>query len=309
MPYVIDIKHSTRQGSTELASKGKLFIQRGDWSVTYYVIGDSLSDTPNDIIGASGIPPLYYPLYDGYCNKITPKEVSRTKNPRTGAICGLWEVTCEFDTDIDPNSEAGGDGTPDLKPPQWRWTGEQEEQPLTEDVLTGEPVVTGAGEPILITTPFWYPILEIRRYEKLSTWDDDTILDYSNTLNLVQFWGAKMGCARMLPIETDFVETIESAQYVPVTYKIKFKMVWDQSSLDWKFYSWLIEVPHRGVLYRKAPGAEPEPHATAETKWQITEVELNADGTKNTSLLEPYKYLSFNGLLFSNFNDLSLGPW
>ena len=301
MPQVLGVKRLGASGTTELQRKQKLFTTRGDYTLVYTVLGDSTADDPDVIRDTVGIPPLFYPLYGGFCNKISPRQVDTVT--AGGPRRGLWEVTCEFTTDLTQEDNK----PPTAIQPNWRWVGDSAIERLERDAETRDDIVNANGEPIIIDHPVNIVVLEIIRYERHPL-DPLIIYKYSNTVNKEEFWGAPEGTALMEPIETEFVEYIDGQPYVPVTYRIKFKMRWIPLIEDWDWDTWMVVVPQRGLLYRDAPDEEPRLHADEKNHWQPVEVNLDDDGTKLPDG-EPMKYLSFNRYRKEDFNNLSLGPW
>ena len=304
MPKVLGVKVGSVDASDEVTKKDRIHVRRKRITSTSYVLGDTLSDTEEDILATSGIPALWSPLRGALCKSRTPKEVDRVINPNTGVACGLWEVTAEFDSDVDPD-ECTDD--PSCKTPIVRWHGETEEEVLEKDAITGEPVQTAAGEPILITSPYVLPVLEIKRYETYP-FDPNVMLDYSHRTNAEVFWGAPIGSALMLPMEVD-EETINQVKYAVPTYRIKFKI---KPDLD---EPWKARVLHHGFQYLdENEGGSGSGSACGEgivyrDKFgNSATINLAEDGTL-LPLCDPPNFLEFNRFTKIDFNNLSLGPF
>lgn len=293
MPTVLGIKEGSIGADFSKVKKQDVWTDAKAFDLTYYVLGDSINDREDEIILASGIPPLGYPLRGCYCKKLTPTETNRVANPSTGTPVGLWEVKANFDDDYTPED----DQPPTSKPPVIRWHGETEEEILEKDVETGDPVQTDADEPILITTPFVLPVLEIKRWENYP-FDPNTMLDYSHHVNSAEFWGAPVGSALMLPMEVD-EETAEGIKYCVVTYKIKFKI---KPDLD---EPWKARVLHHGSKYRKNAG---QPPVQCQDRYgNPTTFNLAEGGTKLAEGAEKV-FKDFSRFQKANFNALSLDP-
>lgn len=293
MPKVLGVKDGSIESDVDIEKRDKRWVARKKLRLTYYVLGDTLNTDEDDITSTSGIPPLFYPYKGTLCKSRKAKETNRIIHPVTGVAAGLWEVTCEFDNDLNPDDEQ----PPESKPPTIRWSGETEEEVLEKDAVTGLPVQTDAEEPIIITTPFVCPVLEIKRYEAYP-FDPDVMLAYVHKTNSTGFWGAPAGSALMLPMEVD-EETIEKIKYAVVTYRIKFKIKPGIAE------PWMARVLHHGFKYRKNAGEKPtifmDKHGNPATI-NLT----NGIGTKKEGLPD---YLEFNRFTKANFNALSLGPF
>ena len=302
--------YGIKEGSTSVElttrrTRRGLWRDRKTFSLTYYVLADSLDEDEADISNATGIPPKFYPLRGCFCIAHHPKEIQTVVHPVSGALTTLWELTADFDSE----AESDDDVPPESRPPKYRWTPETEEEMLERDVVTGAPIQTACGERILITHPVVVPVLEIVRWE-FYPFDPNVMLYFANRTNSAPFWGAPAGTALMLPMEVGEYELIPvagaSVRYVPVTYRIKFKLRPDPARPSTLLANpWMSRVLHQGFLYRTAPGEAPEIHVDSNNR--PSPVNLAADGTENTSGT-PY-FLEFHRHALANFNVLSLGPF
>lgn len=306
MPRVLDLKQDFFSATTALQRKEKMFSRTKKFDLVYVVMGDNVGiDNEETILSAPGIPQLFYPLRGCFCQSRTPSEVSRICHPVTGALAGLWEVKCEFSSDIDMEA----DRPPEAKLPRVRWTGETEDVPLDVDAVSGRPVQTSAGEPIIATTPTLMPVLEITRYEKYP-FNPEVMLEYANHTNTTPFWGASKGTALMLPMEVED-EIIEGKKYNNVKYRIKFKLSQTlnplSNSMVWNEYTWRFRPMDRGYLYVPEEGSEPQLNLDA----QRNPAPVNLDGKTGRKLEEGEdpEYLEFNRFPETDFNRLSLGPF
>lgn len=296
MPKILGLKDGASKAQTQLQKKDNLWFTQKTFENTYFVLSDTLADTEDTILGAVGVPSLWSALRGCLCKEVSADEIQRVVHPITGVPAILWEATAKYDSNIDADEEQDDD--PIAKTPTIRWHGETEEEVLEEDAITGDPVETKAKEPILLTTPFVMPVLEIKRYETYP-FDPNVILDYSHRTNSAAFWGAPAGSALFLPPEVD-EETIEQVKYAVVTYRIKFKI---KPGVD---EPWKARVLHHGFKYRKKAGEAPEVYT--DKHGNPATVNLNDDGT----LLpdgQPAKFLEFNRFKKANFNALTLGPF
>lgn len=295
MPTVIGVKDGSHAADYSIQKQDKLEIIIKKFTKTWYVLADSVDQDDDSILGASGIPVLYTLSNGAYTKGKKAKVLSRVRHPVSGTATELWEVKVDFDSSIDPNQD---EEDPTNKPAIIRWHGETEDELLEKDPITGDPIETDAGEPILITTPYVMPVLEIKRYESYP-FNPNTMLNYSHRVNSTAFWGAAAGTALMLPMEVD-QETIEGTIYAIVTYRIKFKI---KEGID---EPWKARLLHHGFKYRPAAGAKPEifkdKHGNPATVNLAAGGTLLADGAAAD-------YKEFNRFTKANLNDLSLGPF
>lgn len=324
-------KSKTPSENYNLESKSRGFIRRRKYTEVVYILGDSMSDTVDQVRAVAGLPTLYQE-YDGcYCVDISPKEAATVVNPTTGVTCSLWEVTIAWDSDLGTDSEPGGDpsSAPDAKPPQYKWNVEIIEVPMEKDGL-GNPVVLPTGEPVVLMKQKMIAVLTIQRNEKFP-YEPSKVFTYANTLNNAAFWGAPTCHAWLLPPETDFPFAEGGIVYVPVTYTIKFKgfkgavdpgtgitgLTWDSQDI------WCSEkVLCKGLYHYDAgeyaawvaagsdPATRPKPRLNRDDDNNPIERALDPDdGTILPDQSSP-EYISFaSDLPYSNFDDLNLQPW
>jgi hypothetical protein len=188
--------------------------------------------------------------------------------------------------------------------PVWRWYGEELEEVLEVDAVTGDPVQTDAEEPIITTAEYAIAILEIKRYE-FFPFDPNVILDYSCHVNSNTFWGAPEGTARMLCPEASEKEVINGVDYVHVTYKIKFKIKKIAGVMQED--SWKARLLHHGFKFREAVGSAPEIYTDKHGNPATVNL-TNGTGTKKADGADP-DYKEFNRYPKVDFDTLSLGPF
>lgn len=297
---VLGVKEGSIESNLTLEKRKGTSVYKKSFRRTYYVLGDDLDDTEEDVFNTPGVPTYYTLLRGCYCRSIVAREINQVIHPTTGTACGLWEVDADFDSDVNPDD----DERPENKPPKIRWHGETEEEVLEKDAITGNPVQTAAGEPILITTPYVTPVLEIRRYE-IFPFDPDIMLSYSHRTNSTTFWGAPAGSALMLPMDVD-EEMVKPAKdedpirYAVVTYKIKFKIKPGLAE------PWKARVLHHGFKHRPAIGKPPVIYR--DRYGNPATINLDANGVKLADGAAP-QYLEFNRFQKADFNALTLGPF
>jgi len=303
MPTVIGKKDGSHSAGYRIEKQDKIEIVMKSWSDVWYVLADTVDQDDDLILMASGLPTLYDISNGAYCKNKKAKAVTRVRHPVTGAATELWEVAIDFDNDIDPDQ--GDEDDPTNKPATIRWHGETEDELLEKDPITGEAIETDAGEPILMTSPFVMPVLEIKRYESYP-FNPNTMLNYSHRINSTAFWGAAEGTALMLPMEVD-QETIEGVIYAVVTYRIKFKIKEGQDE------PWKAHLLHHGFKYRPEAGGKPEifkdKHGNPATVNLKTEADNPGEGGTLLPDGDPAEYKEFNRFTKANFNTLSLGPF
>ena len=211
-----------------------------------------------------------------------------------------WEVEVVF-SNVQKRSDAVN---PQNEPwdldPEWSWSYENMEMPLTADAQNAARGITNsAGEPLPpSTTQLAITVLTIRRAE--ATFNDATIDDYVNHVNSSSFWGRAKNKALMAGITANQARR-DLTKYWMVEYVIKFSPLpdgWTFKPLDEGTYYWSggvgtgIKIPFGDDAFQQVVG------------------NLNGSGGKNTNPLTP-SFVSppYNRYDEVNFNSLSLGPW
>jgi len=310
MPAVLGVKNSSISSNTLLVTKAAGAFRRKNFKKTFIVLADTVSQIDDDILATAGIPPLFSVLNSAFCVGLHPKEEDRIRrHPVTGVPTILWEVVADFDSNLD-RTEEEEDKPPESKTPKTNWSGETEEEVLTEDVITGEAIQTKAEEPIIITGSVVRPILEIRRYE-FWPFDPDTIVNFAAKVNSTEFYGAPEGSALMLPMSTE-EQLIEQIRYNIVTYRIKFNIKpTDFGPEGLKPDTWKAKILHHGFKHRVRFGAgniPGEPEVFTDKFGNPATVNLDIEGVKLADKADPV-FLEFNRYSKVDFNILSLGPF
>lgn len=306
MPYFLGEKDGANSGELALVTKNNLPTSKLTFQRVYQVIADDANQSEALILSTTGIPALYQKVSYAYCVKKSGQEVATVKHPVTGILSILWEVTCDFDSNLDAEE---AEKTPTEKKPKIRWYGQSIEEVLEKDVITGKPITTVPGEQILITYPVAIAILEVKRFENYP-FSPDTIFEYQNTTNSEPFYGAPIGTALMLPIEAE--ETIiDGERYIASTYRIQFKLK-KNSSGAYIQDTWLAEPLHQGTKYFPhlviGSGDQPPAQVAADAYGNPTTVNLSETGLKLPPGFPPV-FLKFNKHRKVDFNLLSLGPY
>lgn len=301
MPKLLGEKEATNSGSVGLVKKNKFYTLQARFSRTYYVLADNTSQQEATIIATSGIPPLLSLLTGAWCMNKQGKEVAAIPNhPVTGVPTVLWEVTADFDSDVDVEE---ADQSPEARTPKIRWYGENETEVLEKDAITGDAIETVPGEPIIVEVPVVRPVLEVRRFE-IPPFDPDTILDYVNHANSTAFYGAPEGTALMLPMDVSEEKIVDEIRVIEVTYRIKFNIKKDGDSLASD--TWKAKPLHHGFKYFKDV-ADP-PLTWTDERGNPATINLAEDGTRLADGADPV-FLEFNRYPKVNFNTLNLGPF
>lgn len=307
MPKVLGEREAANLGDISLVRKNKFWTKQSKFARTYYVLSDNVSQTEATIMATSGVPQHLSILSGAWCIRQEAKEVATVgKHPTLGVPCILWEVTCHFDSDVDVDEASQ---TPTARTPKVRWYGENEEELLDADAITGDPIVTPAGERLLVTGPACISILEVRRFES-PPFSPTIQLDYANHANSTTFYGAPEGTALMLPIEASEPQVIDSTSVVEVIYRIKFKIKKAPGG-GLQSNTWMAKPLAQGTKYLKeGSGGSGGMVATVYTdaNGNRTTVNLAADGTKLPPDAPPV-FLAFNRFPKVNFNTLALGPF
>lgn len=300
MPKLLGEKDGTSTGTVGLVKKDRFYTLQAKFSRTYYVLSDNLSQNEATIIATSGIPPLLSLLSGAWCMEKKGKEITRVIHPVTGVPAVLWEVTASFDSDVDVDE---ADQSPEARTPKVRWYGENEEELLEKDAITGDAIQTVPGEPILIEVPYVRPILEVKRFE-LPPFDPDTQLDFANHTNSAAFYGAPEGTALMLPIEASEEQVVDQVRVITVTYKVKFNIKEEGGGMA--IDTWKAKPLHHGFKFFPAVGEPAEVYN--DKHGNPATINLAADGTQLGDGDNPV-FLSFNRFPKANLNLLNLGPF
>jgi hypothetical protein len=260
MPTYLGLEEGAFDAEETLEKRGSgLQVRIMKLTQCHYVLGDTNADTEVEILGVAGIPELGSLLRNMRCRSRKPSEENTVKHPTTGVLCGLWKVTCEFDSDIDEdqgdNNNNGGGNNDNTEPtnlrPKRRRHTEKVEEILEANADDATPIQTTAGEPIIITDEIPHPAMDVTKYESypfLMT----KFYRYSNHTNSRPFYGAPPGCALLDDIQTE-EETVNGRLYERVTYTIRFRL------LKYRPFNlvnlivpdgWDLEVPNQGYLHR-----------------------------------------------------------
>lgn len=305
MPLVIGEVHAAPEGNLSMKKKGKIWVPDFKFSRTYIVIADSISQGERDVITAAGVPSLFTFSQGAYCKRLSGKEMSRVVHPLTEVPTTIWHVTAEFDSELDQDQNQD----PDNQPPKVSWDGEEELEVLDRDVITGEPIVTTAGERIIITGPVMMPVLRIQRVE-LYPFNPSIILQYCNKVNSEAFYGAPTGTALMKKITSEdfWQDNGDGVQihYERVDYLIKFKLKEDPDNPgSLQADTWKSRPLNEGTLEADENGDIVE--AVDKNGNPIT-VNLELTGQRLDPGEDPV-YLEFNRFGKVNFAPLNLGPY
>jgi hypothetical protein len=298
MPKILNVKDGSYNAETYLKKQGSTLVHHKRFSKAWEVLSDDTLQDEDAILMTTGIPAIFAASNGAYCRKRKATEQQTVIHP-DGGLAILWDVTADFDSEVDPNED---ESDPLAKPPKTWWTSETIDEVIEKDI-NGNPVQTDAGEPLIVTEPVTIPVLNIKRYE-LYHFDPNVILDYANHKNSAAFWGAPAGACLFSSPETTEPETIDGTQYTLVTYRIKFKLKKENGVLV--AGSWNKRVLHHGYKYIDPDDGEVK---TYEINGQPATVNLQ-NGTGNPlGQVDPAEYLEWETKHEADFNALSLGPF
>jgi len=317
MPVVLGILDGSDEGKDCLEEKKKIWVRKREHQRTYIVLADTVNDTEEEIKGASGVPPLFFPLNGCVCNDRTAEEVQTVVHPLTGVTTILWHVKCNFTSGLNASDQ---DQPPEAKRPQVRWDSRTEDEVLEFDVGDARPIQTDAGEPMIITAPGYIFILEVTRYE-VGAFDPKVKLLYEGCANSAPFYGAPQETAVLAKINAEeewlppHTGSGPDQLYNKVTYTIEFKirrLVVAAFGLvtvgdDLIPLTQRSRVLHAGYKYRKEAGAPSEIYLDKAGNPQQVNLALGT-GVKLAEGADP-QYKMFQRLYTKDFNALSLGPF
>lgn len=317
MPTVLGYRDSSGSASDGLQKDDQHWVYKASRKRTIVVLADSASQTEDDIANTTGVPALFSPVNGCYCKSREFREVQTVIHPTTGVLTILWEVDCDFDSDMDPNQNQ----PPESQRPTLSWDAEEEDEVLKFDLGNGQPIKTDADEPMFIEVPEYYPTLSITRYER-GVFDPRVILMYVNHTNSVPFYGAPTNTTVCTGIRADEEQKKTSNDpnaatelYNKVTYNFKFKIkrataaAWGMVLVTDNMLegTMLHRQLHAGYKYRKVAGGPPLVYLDKQGNPQMVNLKLE-DGTK---LAEgaPAEYKVFTTKFEADFNNLNLGPF
>lgn len=250
MPSIIDVRYGSIGGTDGFTVEDGVIKTNKGFKMTYIILADNTSQTQDDI-GATGALPQVGSLLRGCLVKDRKfEETDIVSNPMTGVRCGLWEVECEYSSDM---KTAFNDTTPKVG-----WGGEIERRALERDIATGRRVTTTAGEPIFSEWDDPMPILKVTRQEAYP-FNPNTILLYVGRVNAVTFYGSPPGTVFMLPIEVE-EEVVNGIKMCHVTYSLKFKFEYNYAGIV-QANSWQACLLNQGYMYRPNPVVAPSQNA------------------------------------------------
>jgi hypothetical protein len=210
-----------------------------------------------------------------------------------------WEVTALFDNTVKRADASNVDNNPWDLEPEWGWSSENMEVPLTFDIEDPTRAIqNSAGESLPpISTVITIPVLTIRRAEL--DFDDSIIDEYTNKRNSTGFWGRAKDTALMASIRATQAKRT-TQKYWDVEYVIKFCNLpegWNVKLLDEGTYYWVGGV-NTGI---KQPFGD--------DAFQQIVGNLNGFGGKNTTSVPAFVDPPFRRYDKADFNTLNLGPW
>lgn len=293
MPILLGIEDGSTEVLDGLKQEGQTAELASDKSHrrTYIVLADNCGQNSDTILATSGIPALRAAVQGMYVDRRTPKEAATVIHPVTGVLTILWHI------DIEATNQWPATSGQEPDPLDWtpviRWKTWRYERRVARDVITGDPIVTRAFEPIEASYEAILPLLEIERYEAYP-FDPGVILDYCGHLNTSTFWGAAENNALIDEISVE-EERIEGVKLCKVTYAIKF------------FGEFIFKPLHQGFRYKRLIGAGPawEIVNATDVNGNPLRINLDEDGFPLAND-DPPVYLEFNTYPKTNFAPLGI---
>jgi hypothetical protein len=281
-------------------------ILNGSWEVNYQadprvglkksatldltIAAQSVSTDEDNIISNTPGLPLLYGFYGGmWCKRITLKDIGGGQHPLTHTPTRFWMASCQFDSETDTNSS---ETNPLFRPVVITRDSTVVDEQIFLDAITGDPIVTAAGEPMYLTAPTVMPVFTFTRFEPYP-YPDAQILNLTNATNLSAFRGAPSGTALMLKIRTNEV-TIKNVRYEQVSYTIQFKINRYNPSQP---NTWAENLPHVGTFYKDGDRIL---NVDRDGVARGTIYHLNPNGTKRL-FSDPVDYRTFNRMRKVNF--------
>lgn len=288
MPILFCEKSESRDANVSMEESRFSIRINKSFSRTYIVLGTDLEEKEITIAGAYGLPRVgttsdefntylatvdsslftnwihmgsstgvaYYratqAVPSGYwVRSVSAKEISNVFNIVSGdsVFTVAWEVQVTFETP--KPGETSGSTTPDQLPIEVQWDSEKETLSLEKDIITGEPVVTAANEPMGAEYTRSIAVLTLKKYYPSTFVPQAVKLVYEDSVCNHIFWGFPAYYAMMDTISANLVEREANdgtkSYYWEVTYKIKFRN--DGTTQPWK-----LKLMHQGTRYKDANG-------------------------------------------------------
>lgn len=303
MPTLIDTKPNTVRGRKSVNTKGYV---RREFTRVYQVLGDSLTDTETYIIETTGGLPQVGSIVSGAICRSVRADEQETHFWWEGQNRPLWEVTAEFDTDVELQ-EDDGETPPELLLPEWEWDGEDITTLVENDQVTGDPIENSAGEPTPIEGLDVISVLTVERYEV--SFSPTIQQQFQRKTNSQPFYGAPAGCALMAKIrdrKSDRTNLLTGVPYRKVTYVVKFYFRVDE---DGELIGWLSRLRDRGTFYEDTDENSNIVRVQfIDEKGTPTTGDLAGNGARNPDGADPI-YKNWHKFAEIDFNQLGLGPF
>lgn len=313
-PTVIGIKDGSTENTTQVGDIRRKNVPKRGMMRTWIVLADP-THTDEDVRAATGIPPQYYEYQEGLwvlqhkCREIT----TVIKSPFTGLQAILWEVDVEMDSDIVGIEVNEND--PLQLIPEPRWNGFFEKSRMDYDEETGEPVVTTAGEPLILDREDVIAVLTLERWENIP-FNPFLYQVYAGKLNSQPFYNFPIGQCKMMPMIVGPEKIINGVRYTNVLYTVHVHMrVPNVLNLvptsDSRTNPWQIQILNNGWMERlPADGSiAGKTIAARDTNQQPIRVNLDPNGVRIPKGDLTKWFLKFNRNGYVDFNALNLGPF
>lgn len=180
----LTLRGEKREGGIRIRSKSGLPIIEETWH--YVVVSDTPNTTRLDVVLLDGLPRV------NVTTSSSGLTVCRSKSAeRRSENALVWDVTCEFSSEVDEGSEQQDPEAED--PNEWVPVYETKFERLQENVtkdVNGDPVENGDGEafPTGLTISRFIPCWEFYQFEPASVSDED-VIGRNETLNDATFKG------------------------------------------------------------------------------------------------------------------------
>lgn len=243
MPKIIGRREGSDSGKVE-SPAGETVKKTAER--VYIIISDDVNQERDAILATSGLPQQGDSMLGGTVHSRDAKEVNTIIHPETHVMANLWEVTVQSDSTVPDGSPPGeGGGSSDIDTVKIRWATDKQDRRLERDVISGLPVQTKCGEPIMAERPISIPVLEIERYEPYP-FDPNIILSFVNTACANSFWGAPAGSAFLDDIAVDEQEE-GLFIYNNVKYRIAFNIPDGEPGSP--THPWQLSLLHQGTMH------------------------------------------------------------
>ena len=258
----------------------------------YLVLADNISQTEDDILATSGLPPLRAVFGGAY-----------VKDQLTRTIGDLvWEVGIKLDSHIDSDASEE-DKDPENRRHRVSWSAETQMEVLEADALDPDVgILNAVEEPLITEGPITIPILRVDTVQV--TFSPNTILNYENHVNDKPFLGAPKGSCLCASIEDD-EEFINGIEYRRVVIVFKFNIKKSAGGVLLQD-TWQVKLLNEGTKFKRNAADPPDLwEAFKDRNGNPTTGNLAADGTVLPPGASPV-FLPYNRYPEADFDTLPI---